>query len=74
MDCSQGVSHVFFLVMLGVIPVAPGDKNKAGESVMNELSVTAFPTRYAEKTTFFQIGNELANLAGLTKDTVTSEM
>ena len=65
---------MFFLVVLGISPVVPGDEDEAGESVVNELPVTALASHHAQKPGLFQIGNKLANLAGHMGESVTSAM
>ena len=65
---------MLFLVVPGVIPVAPGDEDEAGEPVVNELPVTPLTSQHAQKPGLFQIGNKLANLAGHMNESVTSAM
>ena len=46
---------MLFLIVLGVIPIPPGDEDEAGEFVMNELSMAALASRYAPEADLFQI-------------------
>ena len=63
---------MLFLIVLGVLPVMPGEEDEAGESGVNEFPVTALASADATKSSFLQVGNKLANFARPTVETVTA--
>src|ERR1017187_7580310 len=60
---TNGVAHLFFLVMKSVIAITTAQDHRAGNSRMSKFAVRPFATRRQHKTRFRQIRYQLANFS-----------